>query len=375
MARVLISIHALGLGGAERVALQWAGWLLAEGHRVEVLVGHGARPDVYALPPGLVRRREPGPPLTLLRLRRLLRADRPDLVLAITTRPAIRMLLAAWGTGIPVLVAERNHPALKPLPPLWRLLRRLTYPRAARHLVQTDSIAAWLRRRRLLSRSGGVAVVPNALQWPLPRHSPAVDPGNVLAEGERLLLAAGTKPHQKGFDRLVAAFAAVGPRLPGWRLVIAGLPPGAWPPDWPLPAEAALRPLLVGPVGNMADWYDRADLFVLSSRYEGFPNVLLEAMASGTACLAADCPSGPAELIDPGRSGWLVPAGEDEPAAVEALAEALARLMADAPLRQRLGQAALEVHQRLDPARVRQLLLDALDPWLPAPPPPPARQP
>ncbi len=369
MARVLIAIHALRTGGAERVALQFARWLLEAGHGVVLLTASRAGADFYPLPPGLERRHEPplpgplerlGPlvfPLRVWRLRRLLEAERFDLALGMTTLPAVKLLLAAWGSALPVVVAERIFPGATPLVLPWRWLRRLTYPRAALHLVQTEAIAAWLRQRRLATRT---AVLANAIPWPLPEHPPRVEPAALLQPEERLVLAVGTKPHQKGFDLLVPAFAAVAARRPGWRLAIAGLPAEAWPTGWPaLPAGAA-RPLLPGRVGNLAEWYSRADLFVLSSRFEGIPNVLLEAMASGCACLAIDCPTGPAELIDHAQNGWLLPAGSGT-AALEA---ALQALIDQPELRRRLGQGAELVRQRFAEATIRQQFLAALSPWL-----------
>ena len=373
MARVLIAIHALRTGGAERVALQFARWLLAAGHGVVLLTPARAGADFYPLPAGLERRHEPplprplerlGPlvfPLRVWRLRRLLQAEHFDLALGMTTLPAVKLLLAAWGLGLPVVVAERIFPGATPLALPWRWLRRLTYPRAALHLVQTEAIAAWLRQRRLARRT---AVLANAIPWPLPDHPPRVDPAALLAPEERLVLAVGTKPHQKGFDLLVPAFAAVAARRPGWRLAIAGLPTEAWPTGWPaLPAGVA-APLLPGRVGNLAEWYARADLFVLSSRVEGIPNVLLEAMASGCACLAIDCPTGPAELIAPGHSGWLLSPGSGA-AELEA---ALQALMDQPELRRRLGQGAELVRQRFAEATIRQQFLSALAPWLPSVP-------
>jgi glycosyltransferase involved in cell wall biosynthesis len=95
--------------------------------------------------------------------------------------------------------------------------------------------------------------------------------------------------------------------------------------------------LMPGRAGNVADWYAAADAFALTSRFEGYPNALLEALASGVPAVACDCLTGPRELIQDGVNGLLV--APDSPAA---LTQALHRVMHDAGLRQRLsGQACL----------------------------------
>jgi glycosyltransferase involved in cell wall biosynthesis len=371
--RVLLYIDSLKAGGAERVTLQFAEWFREAGHEAVVLTRHGPASDFYPVPVGVDRRVEPdagrrlgwfGFPWRLRRLRNEL-VERPvDLAIGMTTLPAIKLLLASRGLGVPVVVSERNYPPAKPPSRPWRLLRRLSYPRAALHLVQTEAIALWLRQEGL-ARS--TACLPNAVVWPLPRFEPRLDPAERLDPRMQVLLAVGTKAHQKGFDRLVQAFARISPRHPEWRLVIMGLEARPYrgvdqvadllrglSADDP----ARDRLLFPGRAGNVADWYARADLFVLSSRYEGFPNVLLEAMACGCPSLAVDCPTGPAEILEHGRNGWLLGAG----AGVQELAEALDLLMGDPALRRRLGREAVAVRQRFAPERIRARLLELLEP-------------
>jgi len=380
MSRVLVYIDSLKAGGAERVALQFASWLQEAGHQPLLLTRRPARDDFYPVPAALERQVEPaeprwlrrlgwaGFPLRLLRLRRLVQQQRPDLVLALTTLPAVKMLLATAGLGLPVVVSERNYPPAKPPALPWRWLRRLTYPRAALHLVQTEQIACWLEQQRLARRT---SVLANAVSWPLPAFAPQLLPADWLEPQQRLLLAVGTKAYQKGFDWLVQAFAAVAERHPEWRLVLLGLTSEPYraadqcaallaglPPLHP----ARSRILFPGRAGNVADWYGRAELFVLSSRYEGFPNVLLEAMASGVACLAFDCPTGPSDLIANGENGCLLPLDPSDP--VGDLAAGLDRLMAEPHTRARLGHAAQAVRERFSPSRQRQRFLALLDPWL-----------
>jgi glycosyltransferase involved in cell wall biosynthesis len=98
--------------------------------------------------------------------------------------------------------------------------------------------------------------------------------------------------------------------------------------------------ILPGKAGNVGDWYRIADIFVLSSRFEGFPNVLLEAMASGTACVSFDCDTGPRDLIEDGYNGLLV-----EELNTDELAKSIERLITDAALRNTLAKNATIVRE------------------------------
>jgi glycosyltransferase involved in cell wall biosynthesis len=96
-----------------------------------------------------------------------------------------------------------------------------------------------------------------------------------------------------------------------------------------------------GTVGNVGDWYEAADLYVLTSLFEGFPNSLLEAMAYGLPAVSVDCDAGPRDIVRHGVDGLLVP--QDNPAA---LVNALQRLMDDNRLRDTYAAKAVEVRQR-----------------------------
>ena len=155
MARLVLHIHDLGLGGAERVTLDWLSWLQQAGHEVWLVLGSGGDHDrFFTAPNGIqvlgappTKRLLPLP--TALWLRRCLQRIRPDCVIGITTRPALNLLLASVGRPWPVLVAERNYPPAKPLPLVWGMLRRWLYPQAALHLVQTERIGGWLTQQGL----------------------------------------------------------------------------------------------------------------------------------------------------------------------------------------------------------------------------------
>lgn len=258
------------------------------------------------------------------------------------------------GLGLPtrVVISERNAPWLQELGLSTEVLRHLTHPLADAQVAQTQPIADWLRTH---TRSRHVRIVPNAVRNPLPSVPPTVDPTDVRESARPMLLAAGTKPWQKGFDLLIDAFAQVADDFPKWDLAIVGLAPhrsdrGLRTEDIKARASALEldeRVVFPGVVGNMADWYDAAEIFVLSSRHEGFPNVLGEALAAGLPCVAFDCPTGPADLLDDGRDGILV-----KDMTSEALAEALAQTMSDEQLREHLRERAAIATSRYTPERV-----------------------
>lgn len=352
-------ISSLAQGGAEGVLARMATGLAARGHGVRVLT-LDAGPAAQPLGPGVAHR-----PLGLARasagavqalgnnlglilgLRRaLLTGEVPDAVLSFITETSIATLLAV-GTRLPVAAAERVHPAHHPLPQPWRALRPLAFRLAARIAVQTPDVPAFfppaLRAR--------CAVIPNPAA--LPRDgAPEAGIASALAGDAPLLLALGRLERQKGFDLLLAAFAPLAARFPQWRLAILG--EGSQRPALEAQIRAlglTGRALLPGRTAAPGWAMRRASIFALPSRYEGFPNVLAEALACGLPCAALDCPGGPHAILRPGVDGLLAPAGD-----VSALRDILARLMADADLRARLGARGPEVLERYAPEAV-------LDAW------------
>ena len=378
--RVGIYIDSLKLGGAERVTLLMANWLHSANWQPLLLTRKPTSWDFYPMPEGVIRSVEQADPLwmkrlgplalpwRLKRLRNWIRQEQITLVIGMTTIPAIKLLLATVGLGIPCVISERNYPPMKRLGLSWRLLRRLTYPWAALHLVQTDFVGRWLS---LHVGAKEQLLLPNPVIWPLPVLKPELDPNSWLSQfgvgvNDPVLLAVGTKAQQKGFDRLVGCFRELAPQHPRLQLVIVGIAVGTYHGRDQqqdlcrlLENDPLLRDRLhfPGPVGNIQQWYERAQLFVLSSRYEGFPNVLLEAMASGCCCIASDCPQGPAELIQDSVNGRLIP----ENASTQHWINAINELLRQPVLRQGLGAAAEEVRDRYHPERLSSSFIAALD--------------
>lgn len=358
--RLLFFIGNLGFGGAERVTATLGNALCARGHEVALVTLDAGVPDAYPLDPRISRTvldlagRNSGAAKAVALVRRLralraaVRDSGCDTVIAIMRQEALMAIVATLGLNIRVVVSERSAFWMRPIPRFWFLAFRRLYRYADVQVVQTEETA-----RRVAEATGarGIVVIPNAVNLPIQGTGRTVDPATVLPPDARMILAIGSKPHTKGFDLAIEAFRRLGPDRAEWHLVLLGMDPGhKWFDDNGLRANWPERLHAIPAVGNVEDWYNRADVFLLTSRTEGMPNALLEAMATGTACLSFDCPTGPRDLIRDGENGLLVPA-ED----VDALAAGLDRLASDAALRDRLGAAARGVRDTHDAERITDL--------------------
>lgn len=258
------------------------------------------------------------------RLRAAVVASTPDVVLAFCDRTNILTLMATRGTGLPVVVCERSDPAQQRLGPMWERLRDRTYRRAAQITALTDTSAEHLRARIPVP----VSVIPSAVQSP-----PFASDRRLAIEAKRVI-AVGRLEGEKGFDRLLTGFAGLPGSCDDWKLRILG--EGTLRGE----LEAQVQSLGLGDRVEMPGWVENiweelasATFFVLSSRYEGFPSALMEAMASGLPSLAVDCESGPRAVIQDPSWGLLVPNDDN------ALRDGLQRMMLDSDYRERLGAA------------------------------------
>lgn len=350
--RLAIVIAGLAGGGAERVASRLAGELTRLGHAVSLVTFHGHEPEFYEVDPGVARIRldagaegagafgRVGAEATLLRrLRRALVRHRTDAVIAFATETSVRTIVATLGTGIRVVAAERTDPARHDPGTLWRAMRRHLYRFAHAVVVQTADAAAWIAGG---TGAGRVAVIPNSI-------ATAEGPGGgtALRIPRPCIAGLGRFRPEKGFDQLIAAFGLLHAAHPDWHVVLAG----EGPEEARLRDAAARHGLegrvhFVGPVTDTAGFLAQADIFALPSRYEGFPNALLEAMACGVPAVSFDS-QGARAIVRDRVDGLLVPSGD-----VPAYAKALGALMDDAVERSRLGRAACEVRDRFAPDRV-----------------------
>lgn len=350
--RILVLISSLRGGGAERAAVTLSRLWTDGGHTVHLTTIDSAKSDVYGLDPRVSRGEldleRPSPTIfhavvnNLRRVaatRREIKAFAPNIVIALM--PTANVLAAVSAIGLPakVIGCERSHPPQIPMDGLRELARKTIYGLLDATAALTTETADWLRAN---TRARRVHVIPNVVVWPLQETSPRVPPNAVCRDGRSIILAAGRLDPQKGFDQLIDAFANIAPSHPDWDLVILGEGPlGAQLEQQIRRLNLSDRILMPGRVGNIANWYARAALYVMSSRHEGFPNVLAEAMAHGLPAISYDCDTGPRDIIRHDIDGVLVP-----PDDTKALADALVELMADEGRRNRYAARAPDVRAR-----------------------------
>jgi glycosyltransferase involved in cell wall biosynthesis len=339
-----VVIAGLGAGGAERVLSIITDRWIKNGREVWIIsfdfpsdqVFHKFSPDIHFLRLGIskhsgrlsvisaVMRR-------IILLRSALKDIDPELVVSFLTKINVITLLSVLWTRYRVVISERNNPIAQGAHPAWNVILRKLSWRADAIVMQTRASLACLdRSARIRAR-----VIPNPI---------------LLAEtrphtGSLVLAAVGRLTYQKGFDLLLDAFAMIAPLHREWKLFIWGDGEDAETLASKINAMGIDHQVkLCGTSRNPEEWVESASAFVLSSRYEGFGNVLAEAMVGGLPVVAYDCDFGPGEIIQNDINGLLVPAQD-----VSELASALHRIMGDSVLRSRLGSAARAVGQRYDP--------------------------
>ena len=342
-------------GGAERVMSRMANYWAKKGWQVTLLTfDDGNELPFYELHSTVIHR-----PLDIaifsitsvqslaknLRqlsvLRQAIKESVPQVLISFIDKANVLTLWATLGLGLPIIVSERTTPFRCSISRAWRILRHWTYPRATCLVVQTQDALAYFFPT--VQRKGHV--IPNPV---------VLSPDSNETEFNqraKTVIAMGRLNAIKGFDLLLKAFASISPKCPEWSLVIWG--EGSFRAELEtLRNELGLqgRAFFPGQTRKPFEEMKQADLFVLSSRFEGFPNVLGEAMACGLPVVSFDCSNGPREIIRDGIDGLLVP-----PDDVEALAAAMAHLMNNPSIRRRLASRAPEVVERFGLEKVMRM--------------------
>lgn len=305
---ICLFLPSLDAGGAERVMLLLAGHLAARGRRCDLVTVRAGGQWLDRIPDGVrhVSLSRAKPLHAIVSLVRYLRADRPAVVMSSVLPANLVALLACAIARVPCVLREANrveadsratrHHAT------WRnqwLVRRL-YPKATAVVALTDALADHL---------SSFARVPSSRIAVIPNPAPALPARSRAPHRPPLILACGRLVEQKDFAMLLHAVSLL--RDAPWKLVILG--------EGPLKQQLMMhartldisdRVSFAGYADDVGTWMAHASVFALSSQFEGFPNVLLEALSAGCPVVATQCSDAVDMLLSHGRHGAVVPVGD-----------------------------------------------------------------
>ncbi|MDX7694296.1 glycosyltransferase family 4 protein [Aeromonas caviae] len=296
-------------GGTERVSLVIASELQARGYQIHMLSLQCGDNPFFELADGIqvsqlfttAGRGSLRLPLAILKLRRYLQQHQIDILIDVESMLALYALPAVLGLNIRHICWEHFNYSVD----LGKASRRLARKLAARF---ADDVVTLTERDKQLwvantKCTANIVSIPNPVTIILPTQ--------INLHKAKLFLAVGRLTYQKGFDLLLQAWAQVAPLHPDWRLRIVGDGEDKAMLEQlrrELNIEASTE--LLPKTNNIAAHYQQAAFFVMSSRFEGLPLVLIEAQAYGLPIVSFNCDTGPAEIIKHGETGWLCEAGD-----------------------------------------------------------------
>lgn len=328
-------------GGSERVISILANNYAEKGIKVTLIltdpqeICYELNSRIKVIP---LERRKGNPALNKLnkykRIRQLIKSEKPDVVLSMPEEIGIFVNLIMLVSGIPVVVSERNNPRVMPYKKVTRIMRRISYLFASGFVFQTQEAASFFSKR--IQNKGII------LKNPLNIEN---IPERFTGERRKVVVGTGRLFDQKNFPLLISAFSEFYKTHSDYKLVIFGeghkrqeledfankmLAPGSW--EMP---------------GRTSNWQEQAKdakMFVLSSDFEGMPNALIEAMATGIPSISTDCPSGGSrELIENNINGILIPINDKD-----AMVEAMCKLADDSEFAETLSQNGVKLQEELN---------------------------
>lgn len=308
MKKVLLNIYSLKNGGAERVIANLANHLINRGYEVIIITignsesGYELSPKVKIIEMGFDSRNSglASSAIKLLKIIKLMYQNlvsiKPDLSISFMTETNIISLIAGKLANVPVIVSERTNPSKHKVSFLYAFLRRSLYKYAKAVVLQTEGVSEYYLKNFRLEN---LELIPNPIK--MDEFLPAQE------ESEKSILSVGRLSEEKGHILLIEAYALSDAVKMGWKLRILGSGPQE---DFLVSRSKELNLSqhveFLGRSLNVHSYLKKAGIFVLPSKYEGFPNALMEALTVGVPSISTNCDFGPSDLIQDGFNGLLV---------------------------------------------------------------------
>jgi len=338
--KILFIIYSLGSGGAERVLSTLANYW-SDTNKWEIVILTVSSNQFYTIDKKIKKIcledkniKKFKPFLSIYNIRKYIKEENPDIIISFMTQVSIYTIVSSLGLKIPVVISERTpFDVLKDNRK--RVMRNILYPFADGMVLLSD------RDYNNYKRVKNKKVIFNPINI---TNLEEVS----FDKKKRQIIAVGRLIKLKGFDMLIKALSKID--LANWHCIILG--EGEERENLTnLIKEKGLedKVFLLGRKDNIYNYYKYASIFVLSSRHEGFPNALVEAMGHGCASVAFDCQTGPAEIIDNKKNGYLVKA-ED----INELSKKIAYLIKEENIRKEFFEEALKIKTRLDIEKISQ---------------------
>lgn len=366
--KLCLVINSLTSGGAERVASTIANYWAENNYQITILTfDDGSEPPFYDLvskiqhiPMGIAKESSNlfdalfNTSKRLWRLRKIISNLAPDVIISFLNTVNILTLIATKGLKIPVVISEHIDPYREQMNnQTWYILRQWTYSWASCLVTPSNGVMNYFGLWNLKM----TAIIPNPVTIIREKEANQLTGEKDNSSDNFSIIAVGRLEQQKRFDLLINSFAQLKDLYPNWQLNIFG--------EGQLRSELEFlceklnlcdRVFLPGRVKNIHNKMRQSDLFVLSSSYEGFGMVIVEAMACGLPVISTDCPSGPSEIITNNVDGILVP---NENA--KKLVKAMDYLMSNPLERKKLGENALKITERFGLEKVMAMWRNLLN--------------
>lgn len=291
----------LSAGGAQRVASILCSHWVENGHQVTIITFedkdqksfYDLHPDINVIRLAMMGgannllKSIPANLLRAFKLHQKLKEIKPDLMISFMPEPNILGLLATRFTNIPILVSERSDPVFIPVQKIWRALRRITYPFATAIICQTPKAASFF------TWHNHVVSLPN------PILKPPTQTDRTLPElPEKFIAAIGRFSEEKGTDILLHAYTKIAAEI-DHDLVLIGKGPDQDKLEKFVAAKMLQKRIhFLGEIENPFSVACQAELYVMPSHFEGFPNALCEAMACGIPAIASHGAAGALPFIE-----------------------------------------------------------------------------